>query len=97
MRYTRTQVYLDPDDHRALNDEAHRRGISLAALMREIVSRYRAGRGAAVEEKSFDGLIGVIKGGPATDIVNEEARYKRDAAGRAYERKLPGPRSRHGA
>lgn len=40
MKYTRTQVYLDPDQHRSLWEEARNRGVSLAELVRQIVQRH---------------------------------------------------------
>lgn len=90
MKYQRTQVYLDPQDHRALVEEAERRGISLAALMREIVSRHTARGGAPAPEKTFDHLIGVVTCGPSSDIARHEDRYKREAAERRSARKLSG-------
>lgn len=38
--YQRTQVYLDPDDHRRLKEQAARRGVSLTTVVREAVDRY---------------------------------------------------------
>lgn len=40
--YTRTQVYLDPDDHRRLQRLAAERGHSMTDLVREAVAHYIA-------------------------------------------------------
>lgn len=40
MKYARTQVYLDPEQHRSLCEEARARGLSLAELMRRIVRQH---------------------------------------------------------
>jgi hypothetical protein len=36
----RTQIYLEPEQHRALIDEATKRGVSLAELMRQVVAAH---------------------------------------------------------
>jgi hypothetical protein len=60
MQFKRTQIYLEPDHHRALLEEARARGISLAALLREIVSAWTAGPPSPA---GYDALIGVIDEG----------------------------------
>ena len=79
MQYQRTQVYLDPEEHRALSAEAARRGLSLAALIRELVRSRRR----VVESKTFDAIIGVWSGAP-TDV----ARDQRDLLQTALETRL---------
>jgi hypothetical protein len=37
MALVRTQIYLEPEQHRLLKEEAHRRGTSLAQLLRALV------------------------------------------------------------
>ena len=37
MQFVRTQIYLEPQQHQYLKDEAHRRGMSLAKLLRQLV------------------------------------------------------------
>ncbi|MGH2355169.1 MAG: CopG family transcriptional regulator [Chloroflexota bacterium] len=37
MQLVRTQIYLEPEQHRSLKAEAQRRGISLAQLLRQLV------------------------------------------------------------
>lgn len=40
MNYLRTQIYLEPEQHRDLLREAHAEGVSLAELIRRIVRRH---------------------------------------------------------
>lgn len=88
MTYQRTQIYLDPDDHRRLAAEAHARGISLAALLREIVSERLSPRAGAT--KDFSTLIGLIRTGGSTDAATD-LEGTRDAAMVArYEKKMGG-------
>lgn len=79
MEYQRTQIYLDPEDHRKLKEEAHARGISLAALLREIAGAHVSERAPAYGSmKSWDAIIGIAGGGEPSDIGRYEEEYKRD-------------------
>jgi hypothetical protein len=93
MRYVRTQIYLDPDDHQWLSDEAHARGMSLTALIRQIVSGFTRGS-APLRPEGLASLIGIVDGEPS-DIARDEARYKRSAIevrlGKKLERKGTAP------
>ena len=85
MKYIRTQVYLDAEEHKRLSDEAHARGISLAALIRELTQRGRVGEQAPPygEGKSWEYLIGLVDDPDAepTDI----ARFKDDYVAEAVD------------
>ena len=63
MQFKRTQIYLEPDQHRALLEEARDRGVSLAALLREIVATWTSGPASPA---GFDALIGVVDEGGQT-------------------------------
>ncbi|MGH2829427.1 MAG: CopG family transcriptional regulator [Actinomycetota bacterium] len=63
MGYQRTQIYLDPDEHRRLVREAAERGISLAAYMREIVANRAGEQDAPHDTRSWDNFIGAISAG----------------------------------
>jgi len=80
MKFKRTQIYLEPDDHRALLEEARERGISLAGLLREIVSAWTSGGQAPAT--GFDALIGLIDEGEPTDVTRRQTEYKRQARAR---------------
>ena len=58
---TKTMVYLEPDQHRALKAKARAENISLAELMRRLahahLSESRAG--PAVPREVFAGLVGL--------------------------------------
>jgi hypothetical protein len=78
MRYQRTQVYLDPEDHRKLKEEAHRRGISLAELMRQLAHAHVSERAPAYGEKSWDAIIAIDTSEEPSDIGRYEEEYKRE-------------------
>jgi hypothetical protein len=89
MTYQRTQIYLDPEEHRRLVDEAARRGISLAALLREIVGHHVAEGAPEYTAKSWDPIIGIAAGGEPTDIGRDKDQYLGEVADHVYEKKLP--------
>ena len=66
MGYVRTQIYLDPSDHRRLKREAGRKDLSLAALVRELVADYLAGDS---EEQRFtkDDYMSIVGLGESSD------------------------------
>ncbi|MBK1706060.1 hypothetical protein CKO40_16230 [Halochromatium glycolicum] len=57
----RTQISLEPDQYQRLGDEARRRGISLAALIRSLIDEH-LGRDQPPEKDPLDALIGVGEG-----------------------------------
>lgn len=73
MRYQRTQVYLDPEQHAALIAEAAARGISLAELMRRIVDAHVSEQAPRYDAKTWDALIGVAgeSDDEPTDVVSD--------------------------
>lgn len=98
MRYQRTQIYLDPEDHRRLTEEAAARGISLAALLREIASSHVREQAPSYGEKSMSAIIGLFDG-PPTDIAKYKDEYLEDAAEWLYWKKMgrqgPEPKPRN--
>lgn len=76
MKYKATQVYLDPQDHARLKAEAQRRGISLAALIRELASAFVAEGAPAYEAKTWNALLGVAGGGEPTDVAGDREAYE---------------------
>jgi len=40
MAFVRTQVYLTPEQHTSLKEEARKHGVSLAELLRHVVDEY---------------------------------------------------------
>jgi hypothetical protein len=57
----RTQVSLEPEQYRRLGDEARRRGISLAALIRGLIDEH-LDRGQPPADDPLDALIGIGEG-----------------------------------
>lgn len=86
MRYLRTQIYLDPEDHRRLVEEARERGVSLTALIREIVSSFTRER-RPQRARGLESLIG-FAGGDATNVAHEEKDYREVALEGRLQRKL---------
>jgi len=86
MTFTRTQIYLDPDDHRALVEEAEKRGTSLTGLLREIVGLWLA---RDDRPRGFEAIIGIAHG-ETTDIAAHEREYQDEAFDRLYEKKVGG-------
>lgn len=86
MRYKRTQVYLDPEDHRWLSEEAERRSISLTALLREIVSMFSRSIRPPMQ-RNFDSIIGIGPDEPS-DWAREEEEYRGEYLDELYEKKM---------
>lgn len=94
MRYQRTQISLEPDQHRKLVDEAAARGISLAELLRLIVREHVREQAAPYKAKSWDAITGIVVLDEETDIVANWDEYLGEAFEANYERKIgrdPGP------
>jgi len=70
----RTQISLEPEQHRLLGEEARRRGISLAALIRGLIDEHLRSRGPSPSEDPLDALVGIGKGGGAP-IGREHNRH----------------------
>jgi hypothetical protein len=73
----RTQISLEPEQYRRLGDEARRRGISLAALIRGLIDDH-LGRGQQPDDDPLEGLVGIGEG-------------TGEAVGREHDRHLYGP------
>ena len=91
MTLQRTQIYLDPDQHRKLIEEASSRGVSLAALLRDLVRAHLANRETPGGEKTFDAITGIVDLGEPTDIVSNWDTAMAGAMRERYEKKM-GPR-----
>ena len=84
-------MYLDPAEHRYLVALAARRGLSLTALVREIVSRFVAEAGGHHAPKSFGAISGIVDVDAPGDVSAEPARYRDQALARRYRQKLGAP------
>ena len=94
MRYQRTQIYLDPEDHRRLSNEAQQRGISLAALLRLIVSDHVSEGAPTYEPKSFDAITAIFDSGRPADIARDFDKELAVAMNRRYAKTTDAPAKR---
>lgn len=86
--YQRTQVYLDPEQHRKLLAEATARGESLAALVRGIVQAHLDGRSAAAEPKTFKAITAIVELDEPADLVGNWDQTMSDAVETRYRKKV---------
>ena len=71
MRKVRTQIYLDPELHRALKDKAREEGISLAELLRRIARDYLR---RELSRDDFFAIVGLGESG-AGDVSGDHDRH----------------------
>lgn len=72
----RTQISLEPEQYRRLGEEARLRGISLAALIRNLIDEH-LGRQRPPEQDPLDDLIGIGQGSGAP-VGREHNRHLYD-------------------
>ncbi len=77
MERVRTQIYLDPDQHRALRREARRAGLSMAALIRRLLDEHLRPRPDGASRKHLLGLVGLWDD-PRPDVSEDHDRYLGD-------------------
>jgi len=58
----RTQISLEPEQHRLLGAEARRRGMSMAALIRGLINQHLEYKDSTAEDP-LDALLGIGHGG----------------------------------
>jgi hypothetical protein len=92
--YQRTQIYLDPEQHRKLVDEAAARGTSLAALLREVVGEHLEERAGAGDRKTFEAITAIVDLDHPTDLVGEWDRTMAEAMEARYRKKTGAQRRR---
>ena len=71
MALTRTQIYLEPEQHRLLKKEAEARGISLAELLRQAAWEHLR---VEPTHKDFLSLVALGKSGKS-NVSEEHDRY----------------------
>lgn len=96
MMYKRTQIYLDPEEHRRLVREAAERGLSLTEYLRRVIGNRTAERSAPYDTRSWVGLFGIVDSGPrdTAETMDEEAAAAFDEEHRRSLRRRPAPRAR---
>ncbi len=71
MALTRTQIYLEPEQHRLLKKEAEAKGISLAELLRQMAWEHLR---SEPTHKDFLSVVALGRSGK-TDVSQEHDRY----------------------
>ncbi len=71
MAFVRTQVYLTPEHHTFLKEEAEKQGVSLAELMRCILDEYMH---RATPKEAFMKIVALGQSG-RSDISAKHDRY----------------------
>ena len=76
----RTQIQLPEEQHRQLRAEAHRRGTSMAAVVRELVAKGLASDRCAETPRRYQALLDMIGCGhdTATDVAENHDKYLAD-------------------
>jgi len=91
MRYQRTQIYLQPEAHRLLTEEARGRGLSLTGLLREIVTLHVRERVEAYRPRGLEALIGAAGEGMSTDVSRQGGLLLNEALEARLSKKLGRP------
>lgn len=68
-RMTRTQISLDPDQHDFVKSEAMLRGVSLSAIMRELIADKMAARSAI--PASIMQIAGLVQDGTVAGVDHD--------------------------
>ena len=87
MKYHRTQIALDPEEHRRLVKEAAERGISLAEHLRRVVATRTAEQATQYDTRSWGGLFDIADG-PAVDDDHDTDAEALDAFAAEYRRDM---------
>lgn len=76
MALVRTQIQLRPEQHRRLREEAFRRGVSMSALVRELVDERLDNRPPVGHEAAW-AFVGAGHGGES-DVSERHDEYLAD-------------------
>jgi len=79
MTLKRTQVYLEPEQHRLLKREAEAKGVSLAELVRQLATDYLYKK---PHRDDFTRIVGLGRSG-ARDVSENHDRYLGEAVSKA--------------
>jgi hypothetical protein len=74
MEKIRTQVYLQPEQHRWLREEAQALNVSMTELLRTIVSDHMQGQAPPPPREAFSSIVALGRSGTA-DVSEEHDRY----------------------
>jgi hypothetical protein len=94
MVYKRTQIYLDPEEHRRLVLEAAERGISLTEYLRRIVADRVGENAPRYESSAWEGIFNIGNSGGRKDTVENMDEEVAQAIEAEYQRSLNRPISK---
>jgi len=78
VAFKRTQIYLEPEQHRLLKREAAAKGVSLAELLRQLAKEHLH---TEPQREDFARIVGLGKSGVA-DASEDHDRYLGEAVSR---------------
>ncbi|MFO8034336.1 MAG: CopG family transcriptional regulator [Candidatus Bipolaricaulota bacterium] len=78
MSLKRTQIYLEPEQHRLLKEEAKAKGVSLAELLRQVARNYLH---QEPRREDFGRIVGLGKSN-VDNAAEEHDRYIEEAVSR---------------
>jgi hypothetical protein len=95
MRFQRTQIYLDPEEHRRLVLEAAERGLSLTEYLRRVIANRAGERSAPYHTRSWDGVFGAVDTGrrDSVETMDDEAEQAFEEEHRRSLRRRPARRA----
>ena len=75
MSLRRTQIYLDPEEHRRLVLEAAQRGLSLTEYLRRVIGNRTGEQSITYDTRSWDRLFSLLDSGSkdSVEAMDEEA------------------------
>lgn len=79
MTLKRTQIYLEPEQHRLLKREAEAKGVSLAELVRQLATDHLYKK---PHRDDFTRIVGLGRSG-ARDVSENHDRYLGEAVSKA--------------
>lgn len=76
----RTQISLEPEQHHRLGEEARRMGISMSALIRQLVDEYFDAR-PSPKDDPLESIIGIGSGtGEPVGLMHDRYLYEGDVS-----------------
>jgi len=75
MAFVRTQVYLTPEQHTSLKEEAQKQGVSLAGFLRRVVDEYLH---QAKPKEEFMKIVALGRSG-RRDVSEKHDKYLAEA------------------
>ena len=78
MNRVRTQVYLDQEQHRSLQEEAQALNVPMTELLRRIIGDHMHGRQPSPSREAFASIVGLGASG-LHNVADEHDQYLAEA------------------